>query len=158
MLPPKIIGNMIDIIQKETLTMPQLVENIMLLAVMAFSIYILDYLCAYNLFTASDKLGYFYRNHLMDKLLEESPVFYEKFPSGELMAYMTNDISNIVEMAGYGILCIGDGIIFPIIVIGFMVATTSWQLTLACLSPLPIFLWILKNMSKQIYPLFDISQ
>lgn len=61
-------------------------------------------------------------------------------------------------MAGYGILCIGDGIIFPIIVIGFMVATTSWQLTLACLSPLPIFLWILKNMSKQIYPLFDISQ
>ena len=158
MLPPKIIGNMIDIIQKETLTMPQLVENIMLLAVMAFSIYILDYLWAYHLFTASDTLGYFYRNHLMDKLLEESPVFYEKFPSGELMAYMTNDISNIVEMAGYGILCIGDGIIFPIIVIGFMVATTSWQLTLACLSPLPIFLWILKNMSKQIYPLFDISQ
>ena len=158
MIPPQIIGDTVNMIEKGSLTWPMLKRSLYIVLFMAVMMYILDYLWSYYLFHSGDSVAADIRSELMRKLTKQSPVFFEKYPTGEIMAHMTNDIDAVHSMAGYGIMCLGDGIIFPILLIIFMSISTSWKLTLIALLPYPLLAWSAAKIGKKIYAKFDEAQ
>ena len=136
LVPPRLMAILIDELSKGTATVDGLMKVVGLIVVSTLLLYVLDYLWEVHLFDASDTLGATLRSKLMEHFFTEDPVFYERFGSGDLMNRVTGDIESVTEMAGFGVMCIADGLVMPIFLVVVMIATTSWKLTLASIAPL----------------------
>jgi ATP-binding cassette, subfamily B, multidrug efflux pump len=144
LIPPKVIGIVVDHINQKTLTSDTLIKWLGILLAMAITVYILRYLWRIMIFGASVRLARLLRNKLYNHFTKMSQKFYQKRRIGDLMAHSTNDLQAIQQTAGAGILTLVDSIITGGFVIITMAATISWKLTLICLIPMP-FMAILTN-------------
>jgi ATP-binding cassette, subfamily B, multidrug efflux pump len=116
--------------KNRTLTMPQLVEWILVLFASALLIYVLRYYWRLMIFGSSVKLSRILRNQLYTHFTNLSPSFYQKRRIGDLMAHATNDIQAIQQTAGTGVLTLVDSLTTESFVVLTMAFTVSWKLTL----------------------------
>ncbi|MFB9861296.1 ABC transporter transmembrane domain-containing protein [Salinicoccus siamensis] len=137
LVPPQVIGWVIDGIRQETLTAEILGQFIILLIVVAILTYIFRYFWRIMIFGASYRLGKILRASLYNKYSQMSPAFYQKRRTGDLMAHATNDIQAVQATAGAGILTIADSLITGGAVLVTMAVTISPKLTLMAMIPLP---------------------
>ncbi|MFZ3587817.1 ABC transporter transmembrane domain-containing protein [Bacillus sp. DJP31] len=144
LVPPKVIGIVVDLINNETLTKDKLLQLAGALLAMAVTIYLLRYAWRIMIFGASVRLARLLRNHLYEHFTKMSQTFYQRRRIGDLMAHSTNDLQAIQQTAGVGILTLVDSLITGGFVIITMAVTISWKLTLICLIPMP-FMAILTN-------------
>ena len=84
----------------------------------------------------------------MQKFLSMSPTFFEKNRTGDLMAKSTNDLNQIRNTAGIGILTF-DSTTFMGTIILTMGITVSWKLTLFALIPLPLLAILEIELGKE---------
>lgn len=138
LIPPKIIGVVVDEIQNHTLTKATLVQWIVVLIVSGVIMYALRYYWRIMIFGSSVKLGRQLRNQLYEHFTKMSPHFYQKRRIGDLMAHATNDLQVIRETAGSGVLTLVDSLATGGFVIITMATTISWKLTLISLIPMPL--------------------
>lgn len=138
LIPPKIIGFTIDHIQFNTLTEQLLTVIIIGFLILMIVYYTIGFLWDYTLFSGAVMLEQRYRSRLMNHFLIMSPVFFERFRTGDLMARSTNDLKAISLTAGFGILTFVDSSTFLFMIVAMMGFTINWQLTFAALIPLPI--------------------
>lgn len=158
LLPPKILGYVIDHIRFDTLTMKLLVGVSVLYVLMIIFVYIVSFLWSYTLFGSSIILEKIMRSKLMKHFLRMTPTFFGKFKTGDLMARSTNDLRAINETAGFGILTLVDSVILLVMVISIMGFTINWQLTLVSLIPLPLMAFIINRYGKEIHTRFMKAQ
>lgn len=158
LLPPRFMVDLIDALTRGTATREGLVTSVLLLLGSTVLLYGLNYLWEVNLFDASDALGASLRSRLMEHFFKEDPVFYERFGSGDLMNRVTGDVEGVTEMAGYGILCLADGIVMPIFLMIIMIATTSWKLTLVATSPFALLFYGTKKLGNVTYKRYRASE
>ena len=151
LVPPRLMAILIDELSKGTATVDGLMKVVGLIVVSTLLLYVLDYLWEVNLFDASDTLGATLRSKLMEHFFTEDPVFYERFGSGDLMNRVTGDIESVTEMAGFGVMCIADGLVMPIFLVLVMIATTSWKLTLASIAPFLLLFYGTKQLGNVAY-------
>ncbi|WP_246939666.1 ABC transporter transmembrane domain-containing protein [Bacillus pinisoli] len=144
LLPPMVIGIVVDHINNKTLSNEILFQWLGILLAMAVSVYLLRYLWRIMIFGASVRLARLLRNRLYEHFTKMSQQFYQRRRTGDLMAHSTNDLQAIQQTAGDGILTLVDSIITGSFVIIAMATTISWKLTLICLIPMP-FMAILTN-------------
>ncbi|MBM7659258.1 ATP-binding cassette subfamily B protein [Bacillus mesophilus] len=144
LIPPKVIGIIVDHINNKTLTKDILLQWIAVLLGMAISVYVLRFLWRIMIFGASVRLARLLRNQLYEHFTKMSPRFYQRRRTGDLMAHSTNDLQAVQQTAGDGILTLVDSVITGSFVIIVMATTISWKLTLICLIPMP-FMAILTN-------------
>ena len=137
LVPPQIIGRVIDGITMETLTPTGLSIFIGVLLAAAIFTYIFRYYWRILIFGASHRLGRILRERMYNKFSYMSPYFYQQRRTGDLMAHATNDIRAVQMTAGAGILTIADSIITGGAVLVTMAITVSPQLTLIAMIPLP---------------------
>lgn len=157
-LPPKLIGAAIDGIQFETLTREKLTELIVWYVLILVVSYVVSYYWGFLLFGGAMILERKKRSNLMQHFLAMTPTFFGKYRTGDLMARSTNDLKAISMTAGFGILTLVDSTFFMIMIVGVMIFTISWKLTLAALLPLPIMALMMNRYGKTIHERFTKAQ
>lgn len=148
LVPPQVIGFVIDHITESTLTGSILMQYVVLLIGVAILTYIFRYFWRIMIFGASFRLGKILRSRLYRKYSEMSPAFYQKRRTGDLMAHATNDIQAVQATAGAGILTIADSLITGGAVLVTMAITISPKLTLIAMIPLPLMVILTSYYGK----------
>lgn len=157
-VPPWLIGEAIDSIYTQTLTIKLL--SIYLGAMLAIIIvsYMCNYIWQYQLFGGAYVIERQLRGNLMGHFLKMTPTFYEKNKTGDLMARSTNDLRAISETTGFGIMTLIDSTLYLLTLILTMGFLVSWKLTLAAILPLPILAFIMQVLGKKIHERYMTAQ
>lgn len=157
-IPPKVVGWVVDGIAKGGLDGSTLTGYLAGLFGLGLLIYLLRYVWRVMLFGASYRLAYVLRNRLFTHFTRMSPDFYQRHRTGDLMAHATNDIQAVEMTAGEGVLTLVDSFIVGILVLSIMCSQYSWQLTLLSLLPLPVMAFFMNRFGTQIYKEFKAAQ
>lgn len=89
LIPPYIVGVIVDHIEKQTLTKQILFSWVGVLLFVGLIIYILRFLWRIMIFGASIRLARQLRNQLYEHFTKMSPSFYQSKRTGDLMAHAT---------------------------------------------------------------------
>ncbi|KXT83836.1 ABC transporter, ATP-binding/permease protein [Streptococcus sp. DD11] len=141
LIPPRVIGQVIDEIAGRSLTQQELVYNLLLLTASAFVMYGLRYLWRLYILGTANHLGRILRFRLFEQFTLMSPSFYQKFRTGDLMAHATNDINAVVSVAGGGVMSAVDASITALVTLITMFFLLDWRLTVIAILPLPFLSW-----------------
>ncbi|TDF99174.1 ABC transporter ATP-binding protein [Paenibacillus piri] len=157
-VPPKIVGDMIDRIRQGTLNWTLVTQTLLLLGGLAIIIYVITYIWMYRLFGGAFVVERLLRSRLMRHFLRMTPTFYEKNRTGDLMARATNDLKDVSMTAGFGILTLIDSTVWMMTLIGVMTLLVSWKLTLAAVLPLPVMAVMMQIYGGRIHRRFKAAQ
>lgn len=111
LIPPKVMGTVIDRVTAGDLTHSELLLNLLWLVLSAVAMYFLRYIWRMYIFGTSYRLGQIMRFRLFDHFTKMSPSFYQKYRTGDLMAHATNDINALTRLAGGGVMSAVDATI-----------------------------------------------
>ena len=106
LIPPRIMGLVIDLIDKRRLTLRQLVVDIALLVLAALAMYGLRFVWRRYIFGTANKLARILRYRLFKQFTLMTPSFYQRYRTGDLMAHATNDINAVTMFAGGGVMAL----------------------------------------------------
>lgn len=158
LLPPRIIGMVVDEINNGTLTGGYLVKWLVILAAAALTSYALRYAWRLMIFGSSIILARNLRERLFHHFTQMSPAFYQKRRVGDLMAHATNDLQAVQQTAGAGVLTLVDSLATGGFVIAAMAITINWKLTLIVLLPLPLMAVMTNYYGKLMHQRFHKAQ
>ena len=158
LIPPKVIGNIVDIIEAGNLTNSQLFINIIYLVLAAFIMYGLRYVWRVYIFGAAYNLGRILRFRLFQHFTKMSPSFYQKYRTGDLMAHATNDVNAVVMVAGGGVMSAVDASITALVTLFTMVFLISAKLTLIAVIPLPFLAYATNKLGEKNHQSFKEAQ
>lgn len=150
-IPPYLLGNIIDILTAGEMTKAILGKYMLIFAVIIIGGYVLNFVWEYGLFEGAINLEKIMRRKLMLHFLRMSPPFYEKYRTGDLMARATNDLNAVSLTAGFGIMTLIDATIYLgaiILAMGFMI---SWKLTLFAMLPVPVMAIFIQYFGRLIH-------
>ena len=134
-IPPILVGRVIDLIQYNRLTQEDFTYYVVLFISILVVSYLLSIYWDYTLFGRAILLEKKMRSKLMDHFMRMTSPFYGRFRTGDLMARSTNDLRALNMTAGFGILTLVDATIFMALIIGVMAVVINWKLTFAALIP-----------------------
>ncbi|WP_142827904.1 ABC transporter transmembrane domain-containing protein [Planococcus soli] len=157
-LPPRIIGFVVDRISQDTLTPEYLLQWLGILAAAALAMYVLRYAWRLLIFGSSILLARNLRERLFQHFTQMSPAFYQKRRVGDLMAHATNDLQAVQQTAGAGVLTLVDSIATGGFVIAAMAITIDWKLTLIVLLPMPLMAYMTNYYGKLMHQRFHGAQ
>lgn len=158
LIPPQLIGRIMDNIATSTLTKESLLHGVLSILICALSVYVLRYAWRVFIFGAAFRLERKMRLSLFKHLTKMSPNFYQSYRVGDLMAHATNDIKSIQRVAGGGVLQFADAVLTGSFVLIAMIFTISWKLTLVALIPMPIMIVGARIFSKRLHASFMKAQ
>ncbi|MDN4608681.1 ABC transporter ATP-binding protein [Sporosarcina highlanderae] len=158
LLPPKIIGYIVDDITLGTLTGDQLTKWLIILAVAGILMYVSRYYWRVMIFGSAVLLSRTMREKLFNHFTRMSPSFYQKRRVGDLMAHATNDINAVQQTAGMGILTLVDSLSTGGFVILTMALTINWKLTLIALIPFPVMIFLTSYYGRLLRRRFRFAQ
>ena len=138
LVPPKVVGIVVDGVTKQHYTAEKVWMWIGLLVVIAVMVYLLRYVWRVLLFGASYQLAVELREDFYRQLSRQHPAFYLRHRTGDLIARATNDVDRVVFAAGEGVLTLVDSLVMGCAVLIVMSTQISWQLTLLALLPMPL--------------------
>lgn len=158
LIPPKVIGNIVDKIEAGNLTNSQLFINITYLVLAAFIMYGLRYVWRVYIFGAAYNLGRILRFRLFQHFTKMSPSFYQKYRTGDLMAHATNDVNAVVMVAGGGVMSAVDASITALVTLFTMIFLISARLTLIAVIPLPFLAYATNKLGEKNHQSFKEAQ
>lgn len=138
LIPPRIIGIVIDEIAQDVITTSSLFQWLALLLVTAILQYILRYIWRVRIWGNAARLERIVRNRLYRHFTNMDSEFYQKYRTGDLMAHATNDLRSLRMVAGGGILTMADSLSIMIVTITAMFFVVDWRLTMLAIIPLPL--------------------
>lgn len=157
-IPPRIIGNMVDGIHGQTMTGRLLALDLMWVTVAAVVQYGTRYIWRNAIWGGAAHLEQLLRNQLFSHFMQMDRVFYQKYRTGDLMAHATNDLEAIQRVAGGGILQFADAIITGGTTLIAMMALVNWRLTLLAILPFPLLALVSWYLGQKIHRAFGESQ
>jgi len=158
LLPPKLVGVIVDGVTVNHMTSGVLMAWLGLMVATAIVVYLLRYVWRVLLFGASYQLAVELRENFYRQLSRQNPAFYLRHRTGDLMARATNDVDRVVFAAGEGVLTLVDSLVMGLVVLIVMSTQISWQLTLLSLIPMPIMAIVIKYYGDQLHQRFKSAQ
>ena len=158
LIPPRVIGNVVDNIASGELTNKYLFINLAYLVLAALIMYGLRYVWRVYIFGAAYNLGRLLRFRLFQHFTKMSPSFYQKYRTGDLMAHATNDINSVVMVAGAGVMSAVDASITALVTLGTMVLLISPKLSFIAILPLPFMAYAVNKLGDKNYESFKEAQ
>ncbi|MFS7222330.1 SmdA family multidrug ABC transporter permease/ATP-binding protein [Rahnella inusitata] len=158
LLPPKLVGVIIDGVTTKTMSYGVLFAWLGLMIATAIVVYLLRYVWRVLLFGASYQLAVELRQDFFRQLSRQHPAFYLRHRTGDLIARATNDVDRVVFAAGEGVLTLVDSLVMGLAVLIVMATQISWELTLLSLVPMPVMAIIIKRYGDQLHHRFKTAQ
>ena len=158
LIPPRVIGNVVDNIASGQLTNKYLFINLVYLVLAALIMYGLRYVWRVYIFGAAYNLGRLLRFRLFQHFTKMSPSFYQKYRTGDLMAHATNDINSVVMVAGGGVMSAVDASITALVTLGTMVLLISPKLSFIAILPFPFMAYAVNKLGDKNYESFKEAQ
>lgn len=158
LIPPKVIGIIIDEIADQNISMQIIALWIGVLIIAAFLQYLFRYIWRMNIWGSAARLEKELRQRLFAHFTRMDSLFYQKYRTGDLMAHATNDLNAIQNVAGAGILTFADSVITGGTTIIAMVLFIDWRLTLIALIPLPLLAVTSRILGSKLHDAFRDSQ
>lgn len=158
LLPPKLMGRVIDGIELKSLATASLLRDLSLLILSALAMYGLRYVWRIFILGTSYRLGRILRYRLFEHFTRMSPAFFQKYRTGDLMAHATNDINALTMLAGGGVMSAVDASITALVTLLTMFFTISWQMTLVAILPLPLMVLATSRLGRKNHEAFKQSQ
>ena len=158
LIPPLIIGKIIDHIVKRNLTLPLILSFSGILLVTAFVEYGFRFLWSTNIWGEAFKLEKIIRSRLFRHFLRMDTLFYQRNRTGDLMAHATNDLQAIQSVAGLGVLTWADSLMTGGMTIIAMLLFIDWRLTIIAVLPLPLLALVSKILGDKIHVSFEHAQ
>ncbi len=116
----------------------------------AFAAFGVRVLSRVAIFNAGRNAEYELRRVLSAKLLTLGPSFYRRMSTGEIMSRVTNDLTQVRLLLGFGVLNVLNTALALVSALCFLVPV-SLKLTLAALVPLPFLLLITRGFSGKFF-------
>lgn len=158
LVPPRIIGEVIDEIAAGMITSNSLIRWLVILFITALSQYILRYIWRVRIWGNAAKLERIIRNRLYRHFTEMDSQFFQKYRTGDLMAHATNDLRSIRMVAGGGILTMADSLSITLVTITAMFLIIDWRLTILAVLPLPLLAFSSRYLGKMLHVRFRDAQ
>lgn len=158
LIPPMIMGKVIDQITSGQLRREELLWRLAALVATAFAMYALRYLWRMYILATSHRLGKIMRSRLFEHFTKMSPSFYQRYRTGDLMAHATNDINALVRLSGGGVMSFVDATITALVTLVTMFVMISWQMTLVAIIPLPLMALTTSYLGRQTHERLKVSQ
>ena len=158
LIPPMVMGRVIDAITSGKLTQQALLLDLFYLLLAAFGMYYLRYVWRMYILGTSYRLGQIMRSRLFEHFTKMSPAFYQTYRTGDLMAHATNDINALTRLAGGGVMSAVDASITALVTLLTMLFSISWQMTLVAILPLPFMAYATSRLGRKTHKAFGESQ
>ncbi|WP_162012361.1 ABC transporter ATP-binding protein [Streptococcus sp. S784/96/1] len=158
LVPPFVMGGIVDHIVSRSLTETELVINLIYLLLASLGMYFLRYIWRMYIFGTSYRLGQIMRFRLFEHFTKMSPSFYQKYRTGDLMAHATNDINSLTRLAGGGVMSAVDASVTALVTLATMFFSISWQMTLIAVLPLPFMALATSRLGRKNHESFRQSQ
>ena len=158
LIPPMVMGRVIDAITSGRLTQDELLLHLFYLLLAAFGMYYLRYVWRMYILGTSYRLGQIMRSRLFEHFTKMSPAFYQNYRTGDLMAHATNDINALTRLAGGGVMSAVDASITAFVTLLTMLLSISWQMTLVAIIPLPFMAYATSRLGRKTHKAFGESQ
>ena len=158
LIPPMVMGRVIDAITSGQLTQQDLLLDLFYLLLAAFGMYYLRYVWRMYILGTSYRLGQIMRSRLFEHFTKMSPAFYQTYRTGDLMAHATNDINALTRLAGGGVMSAVDASITALVTLLTMLFSISWQMTLVTILPLPFMAYATSRLGRKTHKAFGESQ
>ncbi|KOS68552.1 multidrug ABC transporter ATP-binding protein [Lysinibacillus contaminans] len=150
-IPPYLLGSIIDILTVGEMTTTILTKYILIFIGIIVGGYALNFVWQFRLFEGAINLEKIMRQRLMKQFLRMTPTFYEKNRTGDLMARATNDLNAVSLTAGFGIMTLIDSTIYMGCIIFAMGYMISWKLTFFAMLPVPIMAMLIQYLGKIVH-------
>ncbi|CAL4323629.1 Multidrug resistance-like ATP-binding protein MdlA [Buchnera aphidicola (Chaitophorus populicola)] len=153
-MPPKIVGILVDLIVKRKMCFSESIKWIYFMIAIAIIVYILRYIWRILLFGASYKLAIKLRTIFYDSIIKQNSEFYLENRTGDLITRVSNDIERVIFAAGEGVLTLVDSSVMGISVLIVMCTQISYKLTFFALLPMPIMTIFIKKYGAELHKEF----
>ena len=158
LIPPRIMGIVIDLIDNRQLRSWQLFMDIALLVIVALAMYGLRFIWRRYIFGTANKLARILRYRLFNQFTLMSPSFYQRYRTGDLMAHATNDINAVTMFAGGGVMSAVDASVTAFVTLISMFFMIDWRLTLLAIVPLPFMVLVTSAIGRKNHQAFKEAQ
>ncbi|MDX9789817.1 MAG: ABC transporter ATP-binding protein [Candidatus Kapaibacterium sp.] len=150
---PRIVGSTIDMISMEQFTMGDVMTEISKILLLVLISGFFMFWTRRTIIVASREIEYDLRNDMFDSIKVQSSSFFHKNPTGNLMAYATNDIPSAREFLGPAIMYSSNTLATFTFALYFMFSLDPW-IALVGLIPLPIVAYVTYLIGKKIHIAF----
>lgn len=133
---PMNIGNVIDGLEKKNITLNSIQREIIIIMALAIVIIIGRIMWRLLIFGAARKIERDIRDDLFAHLEKLSQSYYSKHKTGEIMAYITNDLESVRQAMGMGIMMIFDVATLLFFTLYNMFTQINFLLTIFAVIPL----------------------
>ena len=158
LVPPKVIGVVVDEIVNKEIRLTKIIVWVALLVDAGLAQYLFRYIWRMHIWGSAARLEKELRTQLFHHFTKMDSIFYQKYRTGDLMAHATNDLNAIQNVAGAGILTFADSVITGGTTIIAMVLFVDWRLTLIALLPLPLLAVTSRVLGSKLHDAFRDSQ
>ena len=158
MVPPYLIGYTVNLIVNRTLSINKLAIITGVLVVETILLYFFRYRWAIHIWGGATKLEQILRRRLYNHFMQMDAPFYQKYRTGDLMTRATNDLTQVRQVAGSGILTFADSIIGGSITILSMIFVVDWRLTLVAILPFPLLALMSVKLGHHMHQAFGDQQ
>lgn len=114
---------------------------------------IFTYLMRQTLIVTSRKIEYDFRNDFFSHILTLDKPYYDKMPTGDLMARATNDLDSIRNMVGPGIMYFLQTSVKLLMTLPLMIKING-NLTLLSMIPMPIITVLALTLGRKVHKQF----
>jgi ATP-binding cassette, subfamily B, multidrug efflux pump len=121
------------------------------LGLVAFSAFAVRVLSRVAIFNGGRIAEYELRIALLDRLQKLGPSFYRRMSTGEIMSRVTNDLTQVRLLLGFGVLNVINTLFALVSALAVMLSISP-KLTVASLAVLPILIVVTRTFSRQMYP------
>lgn len=155
---PIIIGNVIDGLEKNNISIDEIGNKAITLAIVAAVIILGRILWRLLIFGAARKIERDIRNDLFEHLEKLSQTYFNNNKTGEIMAYVTNDLEAVRQAMAMGVLMVFDVAALLMFTLYNMVTEINISLTIAAVIPLVFIALVTSKLGPTLFRKFASRQ
>ena len=155
-ITPKILGHAIDALS-EKVTMNELLQYAGEILGLTILSALFTYFQRQTLIVASRMIERDFRNDFFAHLLSLDRPYYDKMPTGDLMARASNDMDSVRNMLGPAIMNMLSTAFTVILALAFMISLNP-RLTLLAMLPMPVITVLVLVLGRKIHDRYTIIQ
>lgn len=150
---PRFIKKAVDELERGTATESGLLVYAAYILLLAAGIAICRFIWRYLILGFSRLLERDLRDRLFSHLMTLDRTFFQRKPTGEIMALATNDLASVQLACGMGLVAFVDAVVMTVAALAFM-AYIHPMLTLIALIPMPILAGLTRLLSARLHVRF----